>query len=108
AIAAVWPSTAPIRAWLLGVALSLNGALLNDPTTMAVNNMVPDAGSLTLFASDYGGGLGFGTGRTLTVTVTFADGSSAQAVTTVTSAAVTVSAVTPNQATTGTTVPVAI
>ena len=107
-IGGVWDTTAPNAAWLLGVASSLNGAMLNNATTMAVNNMVPAAGSLTLFASDYGGGLGFGTGRTLTVTVTFADGSSAQAVTTVTSAAVTVSAVTPNQATTGTTVPVTI
>jgi len=107
-IGGVWDTTAPNAAWLLGVASSLNGAMLNNATTMAVNNMVPAAGSLTLFASDYGGGLGFGTGRTLTVTVTFADGSSAQAVTTVTSAAVTVSAVTPNQGISGATVPVTI
>src|SRR5204863_8188524 len=49
---------------------------------------VADGGSLTLFASDYNGGMGFATGRTLTVTATFSDGSSAQAVTTVTSSAV--------------------
>jgi len=107
-IGGAWDTTAPNNFWLLGVASSLNGTLLNNATTMAVNTMVPAGGSLTLFASDYGGGLGFGTGRTLTVTATFADGSSAQAVTTVISAAVTVSAVTPNQGTTGSTVPVTI
>src|SRR2546430_8969395 len=53
----------------------------------------------TLFGSQ-----GFAPGRTLTVTATFSDGSSAQAVTTVTNTAVTVSAVTPNQGTMGTTV----
>src|SRR5437879_10324949 len=52
--------------------------------------------------------MGFATGRTLTVTATFSDGSSAQAVTTVTNTAVTVSAVTPNQGTMGTTVAVTI
>src|SRR5439155_26574496 len=67
---------------------------------MAVNPTVADGGSLTLFASDYNGGMGFASGRTLTVTATFSDGSSAQAVTTVTTSAVTVSAVTPNQGTT--------
>jgi hypothetical protein len=107
-IGGAWDTTSPNNFWLLGVASSLNGAMLNNATTMAVNTMVPAGGSLTLFASDYGGGLGFGAGRTLTVTATFADGSSAQAVTTVTITAVTVSAVTPNQATTGTTVPVTI
>ena len=60
---------------------------------MAVNTTVPDGGSVTLFASDYNGGQGLAAGLTLTVTVTFADGS-AQAVRTVTSAAVTVNAVT--------------
>src|SRR2546426_1342672 len=92
----------------LGVAPSLDGALLNNATTMAVNATVADGGSLTLFASDYNGGMGFATGRTLTVTATFSDGSSAQAVTTVTNTAVTVSAVTPSQGTMGTTEAVAI
>jgi subtilisin family serine protease len=107
-IGGAWDTISPNAAWVLGVAPSLAAALINNPVTMAVNTMVPAGGSLTLFASDYGGGQGFGTGRTLTVTVTFADGSSAQAVTTVTSTAVAVSAVTPNQGTTGTTVPVTI
>src|SRR2546428_3151463 len=73
---------------------------------MTVNIAVADGGSLTLFASDYNGGKGFATGRTLTVTATFSDGSSAQAVTTVTSSAVTLSAVTPNRGTMGTMVAV--
>src|SRR5260370_19822073 len=50
----VWDTTSPNSAWLLGVALSLDAALLNNPTTMAVNQMVLDGGSLRLFASDYG------------------------------------------------------
>ncbi|HMC71408.1 MAG TPA: hypothetical protein VKJ07_19785, partial [Mycobacteriales bacterium] len=103
----VWDTTSPNAAWLLGVALSLDAALLNNPTTMAVNQLVPDGGSLRLFASDYGGGQAFVSGTTLTVTATFSDGTSAQAVTTA-SAAVTVSGVTPNQGTTGATVPVTI
>jgi hypothetical protein len=107
-IGGTWDTISPNAAWLLGAALSLDGALLNDATTMAVNQLVPDGGSLRLFASDYNGGQGFAAGRTLTVTATFSDGSSAQAVTTVTNAAVTVSAVTPNQGTTGSTVTVTI
>src|SRR4029077_17844139 len=95
-----WDTISPNNFWLLGVALSLDGALLNNPTTMAVNQLVPDGGSLLLFASDYGGGLAFAPGTTLTVTATFSDGTSAQAVT-MASAALTVSAVTPNQGTTG-------
>src|SRR5207248_2104200 len=106
-IGGTWDTTSPNNGWLLGVALSLDGALLNNPTTMAVNQMVLDGGSLRLFASDYGGGLGFAPGTTLTVTATFSDGTSAQAVTT-TSAGVTVSTVTPNQGTSGATVPVTI
>src|SRR5256712_4069040 len=100
-IGGTWDTTTPNAAWVLGVAPSLDGALLNNATTMAVNATVADGGSLTLFASDYNGGMGFAPGRTLTVTATFSDGSSAQAVTTVTNNAVTVSAVTPNPVTMG-------
>src|SRR5438876_1092070 len=89
-IGGTWDTTSPNAAWLLGVALSLDGALLNNATTMAVSQTVPDGGSLRLFASDYNGGQGFAAGRTLTVTATFSDGSSAQAVTTVTNTAVAV------------------
>jgi len=59
------------------VARSQDEPLLNDVTTMAVNVSVPDGGLLTLFASDYLGGLGFAPGRVLTVTATFSDGTSA-------------------------------
>src|SRR5438128_11429865 len=76
-IGGTWDTTAPNAAWVLGVALSLNGALLNDATTMAVTTTVADGGSLTLFASDYLGGVGFAPGRNLTVTATFSDGTSA-------------------------------
>src|SRR5205085_779714 len=76
-------------------------------TTMAVNTLVPDGGSLRLFASDYNGGLGFSAGLTLTVTATFSDGTSAQAAT-LTPAPLTVSSVSPSQATVGSTVAVTI
>ena len=76
-IGGVWDTTAPNNFWLLGVARSLDEPLLNDVTTMAVNVSVADGGLLTLFASDYLGGLGFGAGRILTVTATFSDGTSA-------------------------------
>ncbi len=107
-IGGVWDTVSPNGSWLLGVATSLDGPLLNDVTTMAVNTMVADGGSLRLFASDYGGGLGFATGGTLTIVATLADGTSVQASTRVTSTAPTVSAVTPNQGTSGTAVPVTI
>ena len=71
-VGGVWDTTSPNAAWLLGVAPSLDAALLNNATTMAVSTFVADGGSLTLFASDYGGGQGFAPGRTLTVTATFA------------------------------------
>ena len=102
-----WDTTAGNGIWLLGVATSLDGALLNNAATMAVNTLVPDGGSVRLFASDYNGGLGFSAGLTLTVTVTFSDGTSAQATTT-TPAPVTVSSVSPSQGTVGSTVPVMI
>ena len=106
-IGGAWDTIAPNSAWLLGVATSLDGALLNNATTMAVNTAVADGGSLTLFASDYGGGTGFATGRSLTVIATFSDGSTAQA-TTIVPAGVTVSSITPRQAAGGSTVSVTI
>jgi len=78
-IGGLWDTTAPNSSWLIGVAGSLDGAMLNDPTSMAVTAVVPDGGTLTLFASDYGNGFGFGSGRNLTVTVTFSDGTTATA-----------------------------
>src|SRR5438552_14202796 len=99
---------APNAAWVLGVAPSLDGALLNNATTMAVNAAVADGGSLTLFASDYNGGMGFAPGRTLTVTARFSDGRAAEDVTAVKSRDDMVSGVTPDQGTTGATVAVTI
>src|SRR5262245_27874908 len=106
-ISGSWDTTAPNAAWVLGVATSLDGALLNSASTMAVNTTVPDGGSLRLFASDYNGGQGFAAGLTLTVTATFSDGTTAQA-TAMTTAAVVVSAVTPNQGSRGSSIPVTI
>src|SRR5262249_53882427 len=77
-IGGTWDTTAPNAPWLLGVAASLDAALMNNATTMAINTTVPDGGSLALFASDYGGGQGFGAGRTLTVTVTLSAGAFVQ------------------------------
>jgi hypothetical protein len=67
--------------WVLAVAPTLDGALLNAPGTMAVNFPVADGGSFVVFASDYQSSE-FLPGRTLTLTATFADGSTATALTT--------------------------
>jgi hypothetical protein len=77
-----WDTTSGNGSWLLGVATTLNGTLLNASWTMAVNFPVADGGSFVLFASDYQASE-FLSGRTLTLTATFADGSTATAVTTV-------------------------
>jgi subtilisin family serine protease len=71
--------------WVLAVAPTLDGALLNAPGTMAVNFPVADGGSFVVFASDYQSSE-FLPGRTLTLTATFVDGSTATAVTTVAAA----------------------
>jgi glucose/arabinose dehydrogenase len=71
-----WDTSNTTSYWVLGVARSLDGALLNTPGTMAVNFPVADGGTFVLFASDYQG-KEFLPGRTLTFTATFADGSSA-------------------------------
>jgi hypothetical protein len=77
-----WDTTSATDYWVLGVAATLDGPLLNAAGTMAVNFAVADGGSLVLFASDYLG-TEFLSGNTLTLTVTFADGLTATAVTTV-------------------------
>jgi Big-like domain-containing protein len=77
-----WDTTVGNGSWVLGVATTLDGALLNAPWTMAVNFPVADGGSFVVFASDYQASE-FLSGRTLTLTATFADGSTATAVTTV-------------------------
>jgi hypothetical protein len=72
--------------WVLAVAPSLDGPVLNAPGTMAVNFPVADGGSFVVFAADYLNGE-FLPGRTLTLTATFSDGSAAIATTTVPGAA---------------------
>jgi hypothetical protein len=77
-----WDTTGGNIWWVLGVAASLDGALLNAPGTMAVNFPVANGGSFVLFASDYQDAE-FLRGRSLTLTATFSDGSTATAATTV-------------------------
>jgi len=77
-----WDTDAGTDAWVLGVASTLDGALLNDPGTMAVNFTVADGGSFRLFAADFAN-IEFVPGVTLTVTAVFSDGSTAQASVTV-------------------------
>ena len=77
-----WDTSSDTGFFVLAVAPSLDGAILNAPGTMAVNFPVADGGSFVVFASDYQG-IEFLSGRTLTLMATFADGSSASAVTTV-------------------------
>jgi subtilisin family serine protease len=84
---AFWPGTWRTDSpgsgnWVVGVAATLDGALLNAPGTMAVNFPVADGGSFVLFAADYLEGE-FLAGNTLTLTATFSDGSTASASTTV-------------------------
>jgi subtilisin family serine protease len=102
-----WDTSSATAFWVLGVAATLDGALLNASGTMAVNFPVADGGSFVVFASDYQG-IEFLSGQTLTLTATFSDGSTATAVTTVAGAAVTVSSVSPNQGIPGAAVPVTI
>src|SRR6266403_1809627 len=75
-----WDTDAATPAWVLGAATTLDGALLNDPATMAVNFAVPDGGSFQLFAADFAG-IEFAIGVTLRLTATFSDGTTATAVT---------------------------
>jgi Subtilase family len=68
--------------WALGAAPTLDGAMLNNPGSMAVNFAVANGGSFVLFASDLNG-IEFLSSNSLTVTATFSDGSTATATTTV-------------------------
>ena len=63
-----WDTDGGTADWALGVAATLNGTLLNNPTTAAVNFAVPNGGTFVLFASDYAG-IEFVSGATLTVKV---------------------------------------
>jgi len=75
-----WDTDPGTSAWILGAARTLDGALLNDPPTMAVNFPVGEGGSFRLFAADWAD-IEFVPGTTLTLTVTFADGTTATATT---------------------------
>src|SRR5439155_1099535 len=75
-----WDTDNTTSAWVLGVATTLDNALLNDPATMAVNFRVFDGGTFRLFAADWAN-LEFLPGRTLTVTAVFSDGTTASATT---------------------------
>jgi hypothetical protein len=77
-----WNTTVGDGKWLLGVALTRDGALINNPVTMAVGFTVADSATFYLFGSDASTPTFFVLGTTLTVTVTMSDGSTAtQAVT---------------------------
>jgi hypothetical protein len=55
--------------------LTLDGALLNNVNTAAVNFAVADGGSFLVFASDWNG-IEFVSGATLVLSATFSDGTS--------------------------------
>jgi hypothetical protein len=73
-----WNTDAATGAWVLGVAPTLGGALLNDPATMAVNFVAFGGGSFRLFAADWAD-REFVPGTTLTLTAVFLDGTTATA-----------------------------
>jgi subtilisin family serine protease len=77
-----WDTDSGTQSWALGVATTLDGPLLNNPTTVTVSFAVADRGTFVLFASDFGG-IEFVSGATLTLTATFSDGTTAAATTTV-------------------------
>jgi len=77
-----WDTDSVTSAWVLGVATTLDGTLLNHPGTMAVNLVVDDGGTFYLFAADFAG-IEFVAGTTLTLTATFSDGRTLTAVTVV-------------------------
>lgn len=68
----VWDTAAGNGAWVLGVASSSDGIILNAPNG-SVNLVINDGANLTLFAADAGGS--FVAGDTYSVTITFSDGS---------------------------------
>src|SRR5207302_1270357 len=69
----IWDTDSTTQEWVLGVAASLEGPLLNSPANMGVNVTVTDGGSFYLFAADYYD-TEFVPGVTLTLTAIFSDG----------------------------------
>jgi hypothetical protein len=78
-----WDTSAATAYWVLGVAATADGPLLNNPSTMNVSAMVADGGSLVLVAADSSTNRHFSPGTKLTVTATFSDGSTATSATAV-------------------------
>jgi len=74
----VWDNDPTTLHFALGVSTTLDGALLNDPGSGAVDFFVPDGGSFVVFASDLNN-MEFLSGNTLSLTVTFSDLSSSSA-----------------------------
>jgi hypothetical protein len=76
----LWDTEAATSSWLLGVATSMDGALINNGTTMGVSFTLAGGGSFVVFASESGG---FSPGRAFKVTARFSDGTTASASTTI-------------------------
>jgi hypothetical protein len=71
---AMWDTSSATAYWLLGVAITLDGALLNNATTMGVSFTIANGGTFFIFGSNSGNTTPFVSGRTLTVTTTFSNG----------------------------------
>ena len=78
--AGIWDTVPTSSYWVLGVATSLDGPLLNTSSD-SVNFPLAAGGSAVLFAADTAGL--FAPGSAFTLTATFADGSTASASTTI-------------------------
>ncbi len=88
-----WDTNGASEYWALGVAATVDSALINNSSSMAVNFTVANGGTFVVFASDYAN-IEFATGAALTLTATFSDGSTATATTTAGSVALPALAVT--------------
>ncbi|MGH3369579.1 MAG: hypothetical protein ACRDPR_06230, partial [Nocardioidaceae bacterium] len=83
-----WDTQAGTGYWVLGVATTVDGELLNDAGSMTVSLPVSDGGSFVIFAADYLNSE-FVPGTTLTLVATFSDGTSATATITIPTASTT-------------------
>jgi hypothetical protein len=75
-----WDTDGATSAWVVGAASTLDGPLVNDPVTAAVDLAVADGGSFRVFAADFAD-IEFVPGTTLTLTATFSDGTTVSAAT---------------------------
>ena len=78
----IWDTLASTSYWVLGVAASQDGSLLNSSAS-EVNFNLSDGGTFYLFANDLIPPGLFGAGVSLTLTVNFSDGTTATASTTI-------------------------